>query len=620
MAGGDLIPNESRYPDRTTPSRNTFQIQRGYVDQLFALRDTVRRVLPSYRAGIVRPRGLVIPLDPWLRGSLRWSRKLGGGAAVWRPDTRMRLDDATGASEQIFYVNLIPDSLVIGTIIEVSPTFKSPVIDFDTQDFTLTVGVGLPKAKAAGEYIKVWGWPVTVEGGRLKGATLIRVSTPSTLQLTRGDRLQIPVNAEAEDPYSFTTQHNVASASFVEEDAEGFKYDLELEAGLARDVASSEECYMRAFPAYFSGRVPIPDYSAAYMKLVGPFLIDYMSGPLVIDTKVEEFTSARRYRADRDPLTPMLPADHNGQINSMPIKAEQMLFWKKIRGTINHDGVNTVCTCDDEGLFRLIEHLRPTMRVPTDLYATGTISCIPTADIANNEGFDIFDGYNTVRFEYKVNPFFTPAPSKTVIDISSAADATEVATLTALAIINSVLQLSVTYAGKVVNLVHNEPGIIGNNVISESVTDTDFWVSGMAGGGGGLRWMTVVTSTHDAEIQVQFHPNDAQIWSNDSTRDTEGGGVVAGVPRNLLINFLPTADPATHIDVRIVSSAGAELKFSDWSLHGSRVSYVETETVVRIETDQWAGGFMFLKPLWANFDQLKPYPLLDKMNGGGVLL
>lgn len=620
MAGGDLIPNESKYPDRSTPSRNTFQIQRGYVDQLFALRDTVRRVLPSYRAGIVRPRGMVIPIDPWLKGTLRWARKLGGGAAVWRPDTRMRLDDGTGASEQIFYVNLIPDSMIIGTIIEVSPTFKSPVIDFDTQDFTLTVGVGLPKAKEAGEYIKVWGWPVTVEGGRTKSATLIRVTTPSTLHLARGDRLQIPVNVDAEEPYAFTTQHNVVEASFVEEDSEGRKYDLTLENELARDVASSETCYMRAFPAYFSGRATIPDYSAAYMKLVGPFLIDYMSGPLVIDTKVEEFVSARRYRADRDPLTPMLAADHNGQINSMPIKAEQMLFWKKITGTINHDRVNTVCTCDDEGQFRLVERMRPTMRVPTDLYATGAISCIPKEDIANNEGFDIYDGYNTVRFEYKVTSLFTPAPGKTTIDISSTASDSEVATNTALAIINSVLQLSVTYGGKVVNLVHKEPGSIGNNVISESVTDTDFWVSGMSGGGGGLRWMTVVTSTHDAEIQIQFHPNDSQIWSNDPTRDTEGGGVVAGVPRNLLIDYLPTADPATHIDVRILSSAGAEVKFSDWSLHGSRVAYVETETVVRIETDQWAGGFLFLKPLWANFDQLKPYPLLDKMNGGGVLL
>jgi hypothetical protein len=172
----------------------------------------------------------------------------------------------------------------------------------------------------------------------------------------------------------------------------------------------------------------------------------------------------------------------------------------------------------------------------------------------------------------------------------------------------------------VVNLVSNEPGIIGNNPISESVTDTAFWVSGMAGGGGGLRRMITVESTHDAEVQIQFHPNAAQVWSADPTKDTETGGVVAGIQKNLLVDYLPTADPATHIDLRIVSTPGATLKFSDWSLNGSRVSYVETETVVRIETDQWAGGFMFLKPLWANFDQLKPFPLLDKMNGGGVLL
>lgn len=620
MAAGDLIPDVSRYPDRTAPSRTFFQREKGYVDQLFALRDTVRRILPSFRLGLVRPRWLVIPLDPWLRGTARWSRKLGGNASVWRPDTRMRLDSGTASSEQVFAVNLIPDSMVLGTIIEVSPTFKSPVIDFDTQNFTVTVGVGLPEAKEAGEFIRVWGWPVTTEGGGNKGATTLRVSTPSTLHISRGDRIQIPVDASAEAPYSFTTPYNVTSATFVEEDVEGRKYDLVLETGLARAVESSEECYMRAFPAYFSGRMPIPDYSATFLKLVGPFLIDYMSGPLVVDTKAEEFISVRQYRADRDPLTPMLASGHNGQINRMPIRADQPLFWHKVRGSINHNGSQTVCTCDDEGLFRVIERLRPAMTAPTDLYALGHIVCVEKGHLANNEGFDVFDGISTVRFEYKVDGGFSPAPGKTTIDVSATTSSTAVASLTSVALINSILTLEVTTLGSVVNLVHQTPGIIGNHTITESVTDSNFRVSGMSGGGGGLHWIIRAEATHDAEIQIQFRPNAAQIWSDDATKATDGVGIAAGGSRNLLVKFLPTAEPATHIDLRIVSEPGCEVKLSDWSVQGSRVAYIETETVVRVETDQWAAGFWFLKPLWANFDQLKPYPLLDKMNGGGVLL
>jgi len=618
----DLIPAESRYPLRSAPSEGRqefFRRHPGFVDQLYAIRDTIRKILPSFRLGMVRPRGLLIPLDPWMRGQLRWARKIGGGAAVWRPETRMKLEEGTGSGEQVFSVNLLPDSLILGTILDVSPTFKATVTDFDTQFFTVTVGEEVPKAKEAGESIKVWGWPVTVEGGVSKGTYSIRVSTPTTLPLTRGDRLQVPVDPLADAPYSFTTPHNVSKVEFVEEDVEGYKYILTLEQALARDVESSETCYMRAFPAYFSGRVSVPDYSAAFLKMIGPFLVDFMSGPLVINTEVEEFVNTRQYRADRDPITPLRASDHNGQINRMPIKAEQLLFWNKVKGVINHDGVKTVCTTDPDGLFRVVERMRPTMSVPTDQFASGSIVCIPVADLANNEGFDLYDGTNTVRFEYKVNGLYTQAPGKMTIDVSAVTTDSEVATLTATAIINSVLDFTVTQVSRVVNLVHNIPGIIGNNVINESVSDPAFVVDGMGGGGGGLQWLIVAEASGPAEIQIQLHPNDAQVWSDDPDRATEGGALTPGL-NNLLVRFPPTFEPVTHFDVRIMADPGTTVKLSDWSLNGSRVAYIETQTVVRIETDQWAGSFLFLKPLWANFDLLKPFPELDLMNGGGVLL
>jgi hypothetical protein len=525
----------------------------------------------------------------------------------------MTLEQGTNAGEYTYYVNMIPESMVLGTLIQVGPTQRVQVADWDTVDFTITANQALTTGLEEGETIQAWAFPVEVEGGMSKGATQIRVS--SELKLSRGDSLQIP--SEAGD-FEFTIGRDVASAEFVEEDDEGYKYILYLEEGqsLPRDVASDEIVYMRAHPAYFSGRLSLPDYSAAFLKLVGPFLLDYMSGPLLRDTKATEYFSMRHYRADRSSLTPLLTADaHNAQVNRMPIKAEQMLFWNVSAGEINHDSLTheTVITCDDDGHFRLTEKLAPHMEVPTDQYASGHISAIPTADLLNNEGFDINDGALLVRFEFKVDGSFIPAPGKTAIDISAVTTDAEVANHIATAIVNSGLDIDVTRAARVVNLVNRTPGTGGNHVITESVADSNFVVSGMSGGGGGISWLTVVTASDDATMRFQFRPNpDVEI-------NGTSGGIIAGV-NNVRLDFPPTYEEATHLDLRIKSQPGATFRFTDWTLHGSRVAYVETETVARVDTDHWAATFLFLKPLWPNFDLIKPLPDLDKMNGGALML
>lgn len=600
------IPREERYPQRYVP--RSAPADAGFFQFLAALRDTVNKVLPNIAQGYVRPRGVLIPLDPWLKGELRWARSVGGRASIWRPETVMTLDEGTNAGEYVYYVNMIPESMVVGTLVQVGPTQRVQIADWDTVDFTLTANQALTTGLAAGETIQAWAFPVEVEGGMSKGATQIRVS--SELKLSRGDSLQIP--SEAGD-FEFTIGRDVHSAEFVEEDAEGYKYILYLEEGqaLPRDVASDEIVYMRAHPAYFSGRLPLPDYSAAFLKLIGPFLLDYMSGPLLRDTKATEYFSMRHYRSDRSTLTPLLIGDaHNSQVNRMPIRSSQMLFWKVAAGSINHDSLTheAVATCDSDGHFRLIEKLAPHMEVPTDQYASGHISAIPTEDLSNNEGFDINDGYLLVRFEFKVDGSFVPAPGKTTIDISDVTTDAEVADRIATAIVNSALSIDVTRAARVVNLVHKTPGTIGNHVITESVSDSDFIVSGMSGGGGGISWLSVVTASDDATLRVQFRPNDDVATS-----------IVAGA-NNVLMGFPPTYVDATHLDIRIKSSPGATFRFTDWTLHGSRVSYVETETVARVDTDHWAASFLFLKPLWPNFDLLKPLPDLDKMNGGALML
>ena len=600
------LARNSQYPlrDTGTALRVFSARERGFYEAIRAIKETARKIAPTFSSTYVAPRGLAIPVDPWLSGELRWARKIGAAGSVWLPETFMQLDQNTGKGESVFYVHQLPDSLVDGTIIEVSATEKAELLDWDTADFTLTVASAIESEKAEGSFVKVWASPVTMEGGISSGNTQIRVS--SALRIARGDRIQIPVDADGS--FSYTTSRTVLESDLVEEDAEGAKYLLTLDASLHRDVASDETLYLRAFPAYFSNLVPLPDYSAQYLSIVGPFLVDYLSGPLVAETKAEEYLNVRTYRADRDPLTPMLASSHNGQVNRMPIQADQLLFWNKVDGTINHDGANTICTCDDDGHFRVVQRLRPEMD-PPELYATGAITAVATASLSNNEGFEINDGLALYRYEFKVNSSFSASPGKTTIDVSAVTTDKEVAALMLSVLVGESMNLSITRSGRALSLVNKATGTAGNQTITSSVSASAFTVQGMSGGGGDLSWVISAQSDADGTLLVRFHPNADQEYT-----------LTAGGTTTCIVTLAGNDDPATHIDVRVNSDPGAEVKLSTWSLSGSRVAYVEMEAVVQVETDQWAGASLMIKPIWPNLDLLKPYPALDRVDGGGLIL
>jgi len=571
-----------------------------------ALQDTVNKVLPTLKQGYVRPRGLAIPIDPWLRGTVRWARKLGGASSVWRPDVSMKLDQPTGRGEYGLWVTSLPDDLMIDTVLRISPTLKAKLADWNTQEFTLTLAEESDVRLETGDVIEVWGWPITVEGAQPVGSNQIIVS--STLYLGRGDQLEVPVGTGTDD-WKWTTSHLANKVEFIQEDAEGYQYLLTLSTGLARAIASDEVIYMRAFPAYFSGKVSLPDFSAEYLRVIGPFLLDWMSGALATQVSYTEYFSYKQYTADLRPITPMNAGDHNAQVNNMPIKSEQLLFWRLVAGTINHQGSRAKCTCDAEGHFRLVEPLAPYMLPPT-YYARGYILAAAKALLANNDWWRVHDGLTLVTFEFKLDGAYVAVPGRTTVDISGAGVVTadQVAAVMAGAIVNSALNIEAIGYGAKVELVNKTHGSLGNVPLVEGVVTPTFAVAGMSGGGGGLKWVITVEASAAATMWVQLYPNADQQFA-----------LVAGF--NVVTVEIKDSDlEATHVDLRFSGAEGTYFWLTDWSLQGSRTAYVETETVVHTTTDQWASGFLFAKPLWPNFNLVQAVPDTDLMNGNCLIL
>jgi len=569
------------------------------------IKDVLNHSLHHLASGYVRPRGLLVPIDPWMRGTLRWARKVGGQGSVWRPDNLLWLTKTTGKGEYTFWVDHIPSSMLLGTILLASPTDKLIVSDWDSTDLTLTVTAEIGQRAESGTSLAVWGWPATIEGGFAAGVNQLLVT--SEVFLGHGDQLEIPVGTETND-WKYTIGYVPTDVSFLKETSEGYRYSLTLPSATARALDSGDIVYFRAYPGYFSGKIPLPNYSAEYIKLIGPFLLDWLSGPLTKDTRGTEFFRVKQYRADRDPITPFIIGSHNSQVNRMPIRSGQMLLWRKINGTINHQDNLLLCTCDDDGHFRLVETLTPPMAVPA-YFAVGAIQAVERYTISNNEYFTVNDGNGTtVNFEFMESTPFTPTSGRTTIDVINDNDADQVAASIASAINYSALQIEAKVYNDTVQLVHKIAGPAGNVAITEHLTNPNFYVTGMANGGGGLVWVFSVYALAAGTLYVRFHPNAEQTFP-----------LIVGT--NVIMPTLNAADqPAEQLDLRISSDSGAIFKLTGWSIQGSRTAYVETETVVQINNDQWACSCIFAKPLWSNLELIANAPDIDPVNSPALIL
>jgi hypothetical protein len=124
----------------------------------------------------------------------------------------------------------------------------------------------------------------------------------------------------------------------------------------------------------------------------------------------------------------------------------------------------------------------------TGLLASGQITVITGANISDGEGFVLSDGTNpAVTFEFDSNASVVQSSTLRAVNFTGADSAVTVAATVIAAINNApVLNLSAsTGGGALVSLLNTNAGTAGNVTITDTVANTGFIVTGMAGGNDG---------------------------------------------------------------------------------------------------------------------------------------
>lgn len=685
------------------------------------MQDVINRQLYEGFEAVVIPRGLSLPLDLFGTGEIRFGRKIGFQLPPIAPDNRFTLEEDGIFNTDRVLVDRDVNWMAVGSFVFVGERELHQILD--VVDQTLIFTTPLLADHLAGTRLFHHSNPIEVEGAVLAGSTVFNIDADvdSVRFVVRGDTIAIPTSVAR--ILSFR-EYQIVDLAFVGSSLVGGRtlnqYTVTVDPPLHRDLTDGEEIQMRAFPAYKSKILSVPVSPSAIRRVSGPFLVDWVSAPLVTDLDPSETQTIQLYSDARTPIGPPTEISKNHLVLTQPIRSDQFLFWDKVQGGVNYDaGINRfLMLLDDSGEWWLKYTAVPNISVP-QTFARGTISVpdpfsfvnneqitiddsedvmvyefeatagyvqtatavatgsITVADLpSDNEFFTLDDGFGTsLTYEFQATGGYVQTSGTKRIDVQSAVLLTDVAIAMETAINNaSTLRITASNVGPVLGLTHETistkgnqtivldsiltgdgwtssgmaggtndvetiditaattalevaqliaaainrtktqvranfptgfsgfeltslvPGVAGNIVIVETVLDTAFVVTGMAGGGGGSKWnFQIKPIDQDILLRIRLFPNDFQDYNITSNTTT-----------SIVVELDPTDLPIERIDLVVKGSVAGEVQMSDWNINGPRVSAIQHEYVARVQGEvNYASTGIQIKQIFRSLDDVQ---------------
>lgn len=378
------------------------------------LKDVLQRQMPLWATSKVVPRGLLIPLDPFLRGTARAAKKVGDSMPVLVPNNTATLAVELHTEDTTITLNDNTLSYVAqGFLLSLGGQRVVGVANKTGNVITLMGKAGVSMQQ--GETISVFAFPVRMLGSYLvPDPPLPRpdiITLKSAVQLMQGDYLDISdvVNFGSYNEYEVVEVIASRKSTLSEDSANPYIYQVRISQvipqdipdsvaetitslnGIPRDLVDGEIIYLRAFPAYFSKPLPV---SSQYFNVttaeIGPYILDRVSG-LVIDNPeskpADDTNPAGEGQVDVDEVleVELLHASLNlfekhrlGVREQLPvwnptIEPEHMVMWRALRGFMDFEDGFVVLNLDDNGLGELETPLVPELGLDLEHLPTYTL-------------------------------------------------------------------------------------------------------------------------------------------------------------------------------------------------------------------------------------------------------
>lgn len=309
------------------------------------------------------PRGSPRYCDRGMRGMVRFATRRGSLLPTLMPDVEAALVDPVQQGTRVLKMARLASGYVVDGIVAVNDIERHLLGDIVTDTGELVLYDTLLADHAAGSRVTTYAVPMNVVGGTwAAGVTTLQVRSDTGIY--NGDRLVVqstPGNVLS------STELPIRQARYLSPSGARFNYEIDLDptTPLPRVLTVDEVVYLKALPAYSSGVLPVPTSVPNGADLLGPFLVDHLSGRFFTGDDITDTLSIQLYQSGL-PLSGYdypVTVTKNHPITRIPIQNDSMLFWRRAAGEIGYSEHRVRCTCVD-GRFRLFTPIVPSWQVP----------------------------------------------------------------------------------------------------------------------------------------------------------------------------------------------------------------------------------------------------------------
>jgi len=348
----------------------------------------INSTINAYSHIKIFPRGLPRFVDPLLRGNIRFAKRTGNTISVMNPDNTFEFETAPQQRDDRITLELTSEWLAPDAIVSIGPGRELHQI-VDVIDNVVLLRDVLAQAFTLEDQLLLHSFPMLNVANSFVGDTSVTVK--SHYKLANGDTFAYLLTQEL---LQSLTEIKVIQATRLGTTTDPFYselYRLELDAEISRDIPAQELIFHRAYPAYFSSSIRVPN-SLFTPDPIGPFLLDLLSGKLLEGTEFPEtfaiktLTQAGSYILGTS--TDYVTIDNNFPIFDRSLTAHSPMFWEIAEGTMRLTPNRVVFKVNDENKF-VLGH-----------------KCIPPIPEDHEWRLSVFSNEDcTIRFIFNPHPF-----------------------------------------------------------------------------------------------------------------------------------------------------------------------------------------------------------------------
>ena len=310
------------------------------MGRLNRIEQIINNTISGYSHVKLYPRGLPRFVDSLLRGTIRFGKRTGNTIAVVNPDNTFPFSTPPQVNDTKFTLAQITPWIVNDCILSLGPEKELHTVD-DVVGTTIILNEAVTQTFTTQDKVLLHSYPMLSSIDINVGDTHIIVK--SQYPLANGD---VFAYLQTETLLESLTEIDVITATLLGTTTSPvytMLYALDLARPIEKSIISNTMVYLRAYPAYFSSSVRVPN-ALLTSEPIGPFLIDLLSGNLLEGNAFIETVAIKTLNRTGGYVlgdaTSYVTVDKNFVIFNRPVPAHTPMFWDLAEGTMRLTSTN----------------------------------------------------------------------------------------------------------------------------------------------------------------------------------------------------------------------------------------------------------------------------------------